>query len=75
MLTKLTEALIDQGFVTAIASISLPNAARAGLHEALGYRLAGTIKAPGYKLGEWVDIAYWQRDLAERQAAPREPAA
>ncbi len=44
-------------------------------YEALGYRLAGTIKAPGYKLGEWVDIAYWQRDLAERQASPREPAA
>ena len=74
LLTELIDALTDAGFVTAIASISLPNAASAGLHEALGYRLAGTIKAPGYKLGEWVDIAYWQRDLAERQVPPTEPA-
>jgi L-amino acid N-acyltransferase YncA len=74
LLVELVRVLTERGFVTAIASISLPNAASAGLHEALGYKLAGTIKAPGYKLGEWVDIGYWQRDLAERQSSPREPA-
>lgn len=75
LLAQLIEALTRAGFVTAIASISLPNAASAGLHEALGYRHTGTIRAPGYKLGEWVDIAYWQRDLAERKVPPAEPAA
>jgi L-amino acid N-acyltransferase YncA len=75
LLADLTEALTELGFVTAIASISLPNAASAGLHEGLGYRLAGTIKAPGYKLGEWIDIGYWQRDLAERIVPPTEPVA
>ena len=39
------------------------------------YALAGTIRAPGYKLGAWVDIGYWQRDLAERIVPPREPKA
>ena len=75
LLVELVRVLTERGFVTAIASISLPNAASAGLHEALGYKLAGTIKAPGYKLGEWVDIGYWQRDLAERKVPPAEPAA
>lgn len=70
---RLLEALTEAGFVTAIASISLPNGASVALHEALGYRLAGTIKAPGYKLGQWVDIGYFQRDLAERTVPPREP--
>ena len=73
LMVALVEALTEAGFVTAIASISLPNAASAALHEALGYVLAGTIKAPGYKLGEWVDIGYWQRDLAARQVPPKEP--
>ena len=75
LMAGLIDALVEAGFVTAIASISLPNAASAGLHEALGYTLAGRIKAPGYKLGEWVDIGYWQRDLAERIVPPREPGA
>lgn len=75
LMAGLIDALVEAGFVAAIASISLPNAASAGLHEALGYALAGRIKAPGYKLGEWVDIGYWQRDLAERMVPPREPGA
>lgn len=69
LLRELTEA----GFVTAIASVSLPNAASAALHESLGYRLAGTIRAPGFKLGQWVDIGYFQRDLAGRTNPPVEP--
>ena len=73
----LMEALIAEltraGFVTAIASISLPNTPSVALHEALGYRLAGTIRAPGYKLGQWIDIGYFQRDLAARTEPPVEP--
>ena len=73
----LMEALIDDltraGFVTAIASISLPNTSSVALHEALGYSLAGTIRAPGHKLGQWIDIGYFQRDLAERTEPPVEP--
>ena len=74
LLERMIGALTDAGFVTAIASISLPNGPSVALHEAAGYRLAGKIRAPGYKLGEWVDIGYWQRDLAERGVPPREPA-
>lgn len=45
------------------------------LLERTGFVLAGTIRGPGYKLGEWVDIGYWQRDLAERMVPPCEPGA
>ena len=73
----LMDALLDEltraGFVTAIASISLPNRPSVALHEALGYTLAGTIRAPGHKLGQWIDIGYFQRDLAERTEPPVEP--
>lgn len=75
LMAGLIDALVEAGFVTAIASVSLPNAASAGLHEALGYTLAGRIRAPGYKLGAWVDIEYWQRHLAERVVPPRETGA
>jgi len=70
---RLLGVLTEAGFVTAIASISLPNGPSVALHEALGYTLAGTIRAPGYKLGQWIDIGYFQRDLAERQIPPGEP--
>lgn len=75
LLTALLVLLERTGFVTAIASISLPNRASVALHESLGFVLAGTIRGPGYKLGEWVDIGYWQRDLAERMVPPCEPGA
>ena len=73
----LMDALLDEltraGFVTAIASISLPNRPSVALHETLGYSLAGTIRAPGYTLGQWIDIGYFQRDLAARTKPPVEP--
>lgn len=65
--------LSRRGFVTAIASITLPNTASVGFHEALGYTNVGLIRGAGFKLGQWADIGYWQRDLSERLAPPPEP--
>lgn len=39
------------------------NAASITLHERLGFRHAGTLKAVGYKLGRWVDTVQMQRPL------------
>jgi L-amino acid N-acyltransferase YncA len=68
------EVLERQGFVTVIAGIALPNPASVALHERLGFALSGIERGVGFKLGEWVDVGRWQRDLAPRSAAPREPA-
>jgi L-amino acid N-acyltransferase YncA len=62
-----------QGFVTAIAGISLPNEASVALHEKLGFTLSGIERGVGFKLGEWVDVGRWQRDLAPRIRTPAEP--
>jgi len=74
---KLLAAHLDmlerQGFVTVLANIALPNDASVALHEKLGFTLSGVERGVGFKLGRWVDVGRWQRDLAPRSAAPAEP--
>ena len=67
------DLLERQGFVTAIAGIALPNEASVALHEKLGFVLSGVERGVGFKLGKWVDVGRWQRDLAPRRDAPEEP--
>jgi phosphinothricin acetyltransferase len=69
-------ALLErQGFVTAIAAIALPNDASVRLHETLGFGLIGIERGVGFKLGRWIDVGRWQRELAPRSATPRAPVA
>lgn len=74
---RLLEAQLDllerQGFATAIAGIALPNEGSIALHEKLGFALAGVERGVGFKLGRWVDVGRWQRDLAPRVSQPGEP--
>jgi phosphinothricin acetyltransferase len=67
------DLLERQGFVTAIAGIALPNDASIALHEKLGFRLSGIERGVGFKLGQWIDVGRWQRDLALRTETPAEP--
>lgn len=67
------DLLERQGFVTAIAGVSLPNEASVALHEKLGFTLSGIERGVGFKFGQWVDVGRWQRDLAPRSAVPPEP--
>jgi L-amino acid N-acyltransferase YncA len=46
------------------------NAASIGLHERLGFRLVGTLRAVGFKLGRWLDAVLMQRDLGPGDRAP-----
>jgi phosphinothricin acetyltransferase len=73
LLGRLLELLERQGFVSAIGAIALPNQASVKLHEALGFAHAGTYRGVGFKLGEWLDVGLWQKDLAPRLADPAEP--
>jgi phosphinothricin acetyltransferase len=65
--------LEKQGFVTIVAGIALPNNASVALHEKLGFTLSGVERGVGYKLGQWVDVGRWQRDLAPRVSDPIPP--
>jgi phosphinothricin acetyltransferase len=69
-LIELSEA---QGFVQAIAAITLPNEPSVRLHEALGFTPAGTYRQVGWKCGGWHDVGLWQRALAPTGTPPAEP--
>lgn len=72
----LYDALIDtlsaQGFVQAIATISLPNDQSISLHEKVGFRRAGQYREVGFKLGRWLDVGIWQRELNDAVVPPAE---
>jgi phosphinothricin acetyltransferase len=52
---------------TALAVVPLPNPASLALYEKLGFAKVAHLKAVGFKLGRWVDVGYWQRDLAKNR--------
>jgi len=51
-----------------IGAIALPNAASVALHERLGFVKTGHLSEVGHKLGGWVDVGYWCRELASAEA-------
>jgi L-amino acid N-acyltransferase YncA len=59
----LLDRLAARGYRTAIGGITLPNPASVGLHAALGFEPAGTVRRVGWKLGGWHDVAFMRRDL------------
>lgn len=71
----LIETLRAQGFVHAIGALALPNAASVALHEALGFRAAGTYREVGFKQGQWIDVGIWQCTLNRPAVPPVEPRA
>lgn len=70
MYSRLFELLERQGYRTQIAVIALPNDPSVALHEAFGFRHAGTLRGVGYKHGSWRDVGFWQRSTG----APGDPA-
>jgi phosphinothricin acetyltransferase len=73
LLTTLLSVLERQGYVAAIGAIALPNDASVALHEKLGFVHTGTYRQVGFKLGEWLGVGLWQKELAPRSATPAEP--
>jgi L-amino acid N-acyltransferase YncA len=58
--TALLEQLRQSGLHTAIAVIALPNPASVRLHEHFRFEKVAHLRQIGYKLGQWVDVGYWQ---------------
>jgi len=73
LLVMLTDLLERQGYVAAIGAIALPNDPSVRLHEALGFVSAGTYRGTGFKMGQWLDVGLWQKELAPRSPTPSEP--
>ena len=65
--------LVDRGFLTAVAGMTLPNPASEGLHRALGFEPVGTYRNIGFKNGAWHDVMWSQRELAPHPPEPAPP--
>lgn len=59
-----------QGFRNACAGITLPNVASVGLHEHLGFEPVGVYREIGWKEGAWLDVGWWQLELAPASVGP-----
>jgi L-amino acid N-acyltransferase YncA len=62
--TKLYQVLLPQlkehGFHAVIGGIALPNPASIALHEKFGMTKIAHFKEVGFKLGQWIDVGYWE---------------
>src|SRR3954454_8104017 len=73
---ELLPILRRQGFVNAYAGIGLPNEASVALHRSIGMSLVGVYEKVGWKMGDWVDVAWYGMRLSEQTddgSMPPEP--
>jgi L-amino acid N-acyltransferase YncA len=61
--TALLAVLRAADYRNVVGGITLPNPASVALHEGLGFRPTGAIRAAGFKLGGWHDVGFWQIQL------------
>ena len=61
--TALFASLKEIGVHSVIGGVALPNPASIALHEKFGMTRVAHFKEVGFKLGKWVDVAYWQLTL------------
>jgi L-amino acid N-acyltransferase YncA len=71
--SELFTLLVQQGYYTAFAGISVPNAASVGLHESFGFEPVGTYRKAGFKFGAWHDVGWWQKPLRNYVAPIAKP--
>jgi L-amino acid N-acyltransferase YncA len=71
--TALLDQLAGRGYRTALAGMTLPNAASDRLHRSLGFEQVAVLRNVGWKHGRWHDVAWYQRDLGPVSDPPAEP--
>lgn len=70
--SALFDVLRLQGYCTAIAGATVPNAATERLHESMGFTEIGRFPAAGFKFGQWHDVVFWRRLLRPLPDQPHE---
>lgn len=69
----LFERLTARGYLMAVAGMTLPNEASAGLHQSMSFEPVGIYRRIGWKFGRWHDVAWVQRALGVEHDPPAEP--
>ena len=67
--TNLLDTIKSKNFHTVIAGIALPNEQSQSLHKKLGFQKVAHFSEVGFKFQKWVDVAYWQLNLANVPSA------
>lgn len=73
MYASLLELLKKQGYVNVYAAVALPNDPSCALHAKVGFTQQCVLKKVGYKLGRWLDLAYFHVCLNEDAISPEKP--
>jgi len=63
MYATLMSELETRDVRTVVGVVALPNEASERLHDAFGFSRVGQLREVGRKLGQWIDIAYFQKML------------
>ena len=60
LMQALIELARQQDYHLLIGCIEASNVGSIALHEALGFKHAGTIQQAGFKFGRWLDVSFYQ---------------
>lgn len=63
LLKQIETTLTDRGYQTVIAGIDASNKGSRALHERHGFSHVGTLKKVGFKFDQWLDLAFYQKQL------------
>jgi phosphinothricin acetyltransferase len=63
--SALLKQLSDMKFHSVLGGIALPNERSIALHEKLGFQKVGQLRQVGFKLGQWIDVGYWEKLLLD----------
>lgn len=67
---KLLQCLALQGIKTVYGCVTTPNEKSEKLHLGLNFQNVGTFKKAGYKNGEWLDITWFEKNIAPCETNP-----
>lgn len=70
---EVIQYLKKQGFCTVYAAISTPNPKSQAFHESYGFKKIGEFKNVGHKMGKWLDVTWYDLQIAEYSENPQEP--
>ena len=66
--TKLMKEIIKiasaREYATVVAGIDAANEVSIKMHEKMGFKHSGTVTKAGFKFGKWLDLAFYQLNLA-----------
>lgn len=64
LLQEIIRIAAERAVKTVIGGIDASNVTSIRAHEKVGFTHAGTIQRAGYKFGKWLDLSFYQLDLA-----------